>query len=415
MQLNVQLYMRNVLIVIILIFSISISGCVSDVFGSDVAIDSEPEGASVYIDSEYKGDTPCVVNNLQAGDHTLQLRHDKFPTWENDIQIEIGKELDITADLSENIIPKISLAYEGSGSYAIGDNIQLSGTAETADDCVILRVVQTSGDYPFYENTYNIPIDDDFLYEYQLLTYNLDDGKYLLSASLSTGESNSVYITIQSESQTNAEVVKEIVENYHKTHTYSYADFFVCADMALDVWNMVETQGINAKIVIGDVQRSNEQLFESNHAWVIAETSPDSWLALETTGGYTVPNNQEYYNGWYFESSRGFKAYLSLLEQYNAQLDEIQNAESRYNLKASKYTSEAGYLENLINSYNTYYAGKSLPPAEYQAAVNLQAQIVSQQAVVAKYCGEVNQANEDLKYEYSTLQKIVEQMMEQID
>ena len=408
--------MKKILIVIILIFSIFISGCIGDALAGDVNIDSEPEGASVYIDSEYKGETPCVVNNLQAGDHTLQLRHDKFPNWEKYIQIEIGKELDITADLSENIIPKISLTYEGSGSYAIGDNLQLSGTAETADDCVILRIVQISGDhYPYYENTYSIPIDDDFLYDYQLSTYNLDNGKYLLSASLSTGESNSVYITIQSESQTNAEVVKEIVENYHKTHTYSYADFFVCADMALDVWNMVETQGINAEIVIGDIQRSNEKLFEANHAWVIAETSPDSWLALETTGGYTVPNNQEYYNGWYFESSRGFKAYLSLLEQYNAQLDEIQNAESRYNLKASKYNSEAGYLENLINSYNTYYAGKSLPPAEYQAAVNLQAQIVSQQAVVAKYCGEVNQANEDLKYEYSTLQKIVEQMMEQID
>jgi hypothetical protein len=369
----------------------------------------------VYIDSEYKGETPCVVNNLQAGSHILQLRHHTYPIWENEIHIKNGETVEITADLSENIIPKITLNGDGPGSYAIGDTIKISGTAETADGSAILRITQVSGDDPFYKKTYTIPIDDDFHYEYHLSTNTWDNGRYLLRAELSTGEYDSLFITILSESQTNAEIVKEIVENYHKTHTYSYADFFVCADMALDVWNMVKTQGINAKIVIGDVERSNEELFEANHAWVIAETSPGSWLALETTGGYTVPDNQEYYYGWHFESSRGFKTYLSLLEQYNAKLKEIQGAERRYNAKVSEYRSEATYLENLINSYNSHYAGRSLSPAEYQAATNFEAQIAAQRLIVARSSGEVNQATEDLNSLYSTLQVIMDKMIEQID
>ena len=413
--LNVELYMKKALLSIFLFITIFTSGCIGDMLAGDVTISSEPEGAAVYLDSEYKGQTPCAVNNLPSGTHLLQLRHNKFPTWEKEIEVEIGKKLDVTANLYENIIPKISLAYDGSGSYAIGDTIQLSGTAETVDNSVILRILQTSGSYPRYDNTYRIPIDDDFHYKHHLQTGNLRDGEYRISASLSTGESKSVSIIIQSESQTNAEIVKQIVENYHKSHTYSHADFFICADMALDVWNMVKTEGINAKIAIGDVQRSNEQLFEANHAWVIAEISSDNWLALETTGGYTVPDNKEYYKGWFFESSRGFKTYLTLIEQYNSQLGRIKAAETRYNQKTSEYNSEAASLTRLINSYNRNYAGKSLSPAQYQASLYAETQITNQEAIVARSIGELNQASEYLESEYSTLQKIKKEMMDQID
>ena len=34
------------------------------------------------------------------------------------------------------------------------------------------------------------------------------------------------------------ETAVNIVEQYHQTHTYSMTDLFVCADMAMDVWNM---------------------------------------------------------------------------------------------------------------------------------------------------------------------------------
>src|SRR5208337_3349338 len=59
--------------------------------------------------------------------------------------------------------------------------------------------------------------------------------------------------TPQSQYDKNMETLKGIVEEYHQTHTYTLADWYVCAQMAQDVWDMVETQGITAKIGVGNV------------------------------------------------------------------------------------------------------------------------------------------------------------------
>jgi hypothetical protein len=79
--------------------------------------------------------------------------------------------------------------------------------------------------------------------------------------------------------------------------------------MANDVWNILKTKGINAKIRIGNVDKDNAKLFESNHAWVLAEVSADNWLPLETTGGYlvSVKDNPCYYRGWNFYTPNNLK------------------------------------------------------------------------------------------------------------
>ncbi|GAI65218.1 unnamed protein product, partial [marine sediment metagenome] len=51
----------------------------------------------------------------------------------------------------------------------------------------------------------------------------------------------------------NINTVTKIAEDYHKTHTYSFRDLFVCGDMAIDVWNQIKTKGINAIIVVGNI------------------------------------------------------------------------------------------------------------------------------------------------------------------
>jgi hypothetical protein len=49
------------------------------------------------------------------------------------------------------------------------------------------------------------------------------------------------------------QILQDILTNYHNTHTYFGPNIYVCGDMACDVWNMVETQGINAIIRVGNV------------------------------------------------------------------------------------------------------------------------------------------------------------------
>jgi len=49
----------------------------------------------------------------------------------------------------------------------------------------------------------------------------------------------------------NITTIKQIVEEYHESHSYIDSDVYVCGDMARDVWNIVKTQEINEKIVVG--------------------------------------------------------------------------------------------------------------------------------------------------------------------
>ena len=50
------------------------------------------------------------------------------------------------------------------------------------------------------------------------------------------------YSEVSTKSQ-KIQILKQIAENYHNTHTYSLPDRFVCGEMAQDVWNMVKNAG----------------------------------------------------------------------------------------------------------------------------------------------------------------------------
>jgi hypothetical protein len=132
------------------------------------------------------------------------------------------------------------------------------------------------------------------------------------------GESISPIIpSTENQQNQNIRIVKKIVDEYHKTHTYSETDLFVCSDMAIDVWNMVKTKGINSIIVVGNVHRDVIKYQEANHAWVSAEIFPGKFVALETTGGFLAcpdstvcsSDNQRYFYGWKFNNPRELKDY----------------------------------------------------------------------------------------------------------
>jgi len=141
---------------------------------------------------------------------------------------------------------------------------------------------------------------------------------FLNSGSANSAGTNIYSSPVESTKIQNINIVKKIVENYHSTHTYSKPDMFVCGDMASDVWNMVITKGINAKIQVGNIDQDVSKIQDANHAWVLAEVAPNEWIALECTAGYLVCpissscaiSNDLYYSGWSFASPKEFKDYL---------------------------------------------------------------------------------------------------------
>lgn len=118
---------------------------------------------------------------------------------------------------------------------------------------------------------------------------------------------------------TPVETAENIVRYYHETHIYSTYDYYVCSDMASDVWNMLKAQGIGAVIAVGDIEKATGDIVQSNHAWVLAEVAPREYLALATTGGFVVPKNENalYYQGWSFSSPKELKRYNELIREYN--------------------------------------------------------------------------------------------------
>lgn len=170
----------------------------------------------------------------------------------------------------------------------------------------------------------------------------------------------------------NLNIVDEINQNYYSTHTYSSYDFFVCADMAIDVWNLVKTKGIDAKICSGNIDKdislssvndlkSEINYFNSvNHAWVVAEIEPFEFVAVETTGGFLVfdeTSEEENVtkNGFYyksdlcFDSTSEFKKFLDVREDY------IETCKKH--IEMIDYWNE-NYVGEYLTSESSEYKGK---------------------------------------------------------
>ncbi|MCE5244327.1 MAG: hypothetical protein LLF99_14150 [Desulfobacteraceae bacterium] len=121
-------------------------------------------------------------------------------------------------------------------------------------------------------------------------------------------------------SEPNYRKIRSIVHNYRVQHTYMSNEFFVCVDMAMDVWNLLATSGIRSRIVVGNVQADiaegntvRRYLSTLNHAWVVAEVSPTAWIPLEITGGCVVEpsmlNYRLYNKGIAFENPKECKEF----------------------------------------------------------------------------------------------------------
>lgn len=172
----------------------------------------------------------------------------------------------------------------------------------------------------------------------------------------------------------NIRVCEQIATEYSNSHTYSTDDVYDCDNMAQDVWNMLKAKGINARIAAGNFESagnsriangetvhknpdsrnlgeievpgniynvSNSSNIDSlNHAWVLAEVSPGSWLAIECTGGYIVyiDENEKYYQGLTFSNPKNYRSFLSLYRNWK--------------IKALDYEAERSYYNELIKPYN---------------------------------------------------------------
>jgi hypothetical protein len=133
--------------------------------------------------------------------------------------------------------------------------------------------------------------------------------------------------TLRLQGETKADTVARVAAYYHQTHTYTATDMFVCGDMAAELWNMLQTFGIDSIMVVGAVDVSITDILQSNHAWLLAEVEPETYLAVECTAGVTRNADQYplYYRGWYYSNPETLKHYFDQVKEYNTRVAMIND------------------------------------------------------------------------------------------
>lgn len=68
-----------------------------------LSVFSMPSGASIYLDTVYKGDTPKTLTGVSTGTHNIELKFEGFKPWTDSINVEAAS----TSKVSASLVPAI--------------------------------------------------------------------------------------------------------------------------------------------------------------------------------------------------------------------------------------------------------------------------------------------------------------------
>jgi PEGA domain/NHL repeat len=87
----------------------------------DVNVDSDPQGAKVYLDgADTNKTTPCSLSNLKEGEHTLKMTKADFGEWEGKVEIKKNEKINISQTLT-------GYKYQNVATYTTPVYIEASG------------------------------------------------------------------------------------------------------------------------------------------------------------------------------------------------------------------------------------------------------------------------------------------------
>jgi len=130
-------------------------------------------------------------------------------------------------------------------------------------------------------------------------------GLYIPSTLFSPGGHGGVQpqrIHVSRSALSNYTLIEKLVSDYAEEHKY-YEHVYDCDEQAADLWDQIMAKGINAKLVVGSIEKDVASLDDADHVWVIAEISPGEWLAADTTNGrvFLSKDVPRYYKGYVFD------------------------------------------------------------------------------------------------------------------
>jgi len=95
--------------------TVAVLGIGAACLGADLAVDSSPEGASVFVDDQFAGVTPVTVPGLAAGGHLVRLEKRGFAGWRGRVDVA-GPQAHIAAELVPAAVGRIVVSSEPTGA-----------------------------------------------------------------------------------------------------------------------------------------------------------------------------------------------------------------------------------------------------------------------------------------------------------
>jgi hypothetical protein len=165
--------------------------------------------------------------------------------------------------------------------------------------------------------------------------------------------------------QKNIKTCEQIAKEYYETHKYEI-NVYDCDNMAQDVWNMLYAKGIKSQIVVGNIEiEGNYNIYQCNHAWILAEVAPDSNLAIECTSGEVIyaEDNDNYYSGFFFDNPQELRNYQNKFEKYEIAKAEYESYYDAYKGYESEFNN-ADYQKQQVMMSGLYVAISALKEKE---------------------------------------------------
>ena len=123
-------------------------------------VESEPTGASLFVNGEFRGTTPVEIGNLRAGKHLLRLTLFHHRSWQQEVLVtEGGKRVDAILEYRKG--GKLAVKSEPAGATVYVDGDPKGVTPMTVADLDpglhALRLVLP--DYKEWESTQTVTVD----------------------------------------------------------------------------------------------------------------------------------------------------------------------------------------------------------------------------------------------------------------
>jgi hypothetical protein len=125
------------ILIVPLIFFVVFSGCTTGTASETgtISFTSSPTGAQIYLDSQFRGNTPASVAGIEPGNHTLELRYPGYQSWSTAMVVSPGAN-NVFAALQ----PTAGTAVSGvaTTAAAIPETSPVSVTVEVSKEQMII-------------------------------------------------------------------------------------------------------------------------------------------------------------------------------------------------------------------------------------------------------------------------------------